>query len=114
MAEISPSLLLSNAAQPADGVTNAKPVMWYGGDLSVVAEGVFAGASVQLVMTTNMPPKGIIPNDPDTWEPDGDWLPLGDPLTAPGVISLGHINPCLLAVLVSGSSGTTRVRAIVQ
>lgn len=112
MTEISPSLLLSDAAQPANGVTVANPKAWYGGDLSLIASGNFAGASVQLVMTVKMPPSGKVPTTPTDWMQDADWIPLGDPITAPGRVDFGNINPCMLAIKVSSSAAGTRIKAL--
>lgn len=112
MTEISPSLLLDDAAQPADGVTTATPRPWYGGDLSILASGAFEGATVQLVMTINMPPAGKVPDDPSEWMTDNDWIELGDPITEPGLLSLGHVNPCMLAVKISASAPDSRIKVL--
>lgn len=113
MPERSPSLLLSNAAQPSNKVYSDQAIQWHGGELSVTATGVFGGASVQLAMTPVMPPNGEIPTPSTGWVPDADWILLGTAITAPGFQSYGHINPCMLSVKVTASGGTTRIKALV-
>jgi hypothetical protein len=117
MTEISPSLLLDSNAQPANGVTTAKPVYWPGGNLSVTYQGVFAGASAQLVCTTNMPPNGTVPDTPTDWMADDDWIPLGDAYTGQAksgyMVDYGHVNPCMLAIKISDSANTTRIKALI-
>lgn len=104
------NLLLSNAAQPANGTATGNVIQWYGGPLSLVAQGVFAGATVDIMIGTRYPSGGsrLDYADPAKYT-DADWTVLHT-FNAPGQFNLANLNPCALVVRVNGSAAGTRVR----
>jgi hypothetical protein len=109
----SPNLLLDNGAQPAAGVQYANVINWYGGQLSLAAEGVFGTATFQVLITTEYPVGGVVPNPPSLWIADAAWVPLGAVFSAPGRQNLGYINPCLLCINVLTPGSNTRAKVAV-
>jgi hypothetical protein len=112
MAERNVNLLLSEAAQPSNGLANTNVLQWFGGRFKAIASGTFAGATAKIMVSAKAPKDG---NRQDYIDNPGDydWIELTS-FVAPGTFELENLNPCGLAIEISGSAGTTRVRVIVS
>jgi len=110
MAERNANLLLSGDAKPAAGLHRDKVLNWYGGPFSLNALGTFDGAKVDILMVTRMPKGGdrALFTDADEY-PDTDFIPLHS-FTEPDTYSMENLNPCVLAVRVTGGTDNSRVR----
>jgi hypothetical protein len=110
MATRNAGLLLSNAAAPAAGMQNASVIQWYGGNLRVSAQGVFDGATVDIMVCTRLPTGGDRADylDPTKFT-DADWSSLGS-TSEPNMLNYGNVNPCALAVKVTNPGANTRIK----
>lgn len=106
----SPNLLLDDAAAPANGIGRGNVLQWYGGPLRIFATGVFDGATVTVQFATKLPKTGDRADYLDTNKfKNTDFIAM-DAITAPGSYDLGDVNPCALAISVSGSGANSRIR----
>ena len=99
------NLICDGSVIQSDGLQHIVP--WYGGPVNVNFTGVFAGATVSLVCCTKLTPNS--PGDIAI----GDWISLWQENT-PGQFSEEFLAPCMLSAIITGASGATSIRAIVN
>lgn len=103
-------LLLANTAQPAAGINKANVIQWYGGQLTISATGEFGGATVDIMACTRFPTSGDKADFSDASKfTDADFSVIAT-TSAAGMVNLGNVNPCALAVRITNPSGTTRIK----
>jgi hypothetical protein len=112
MAERNVNLLLSNAAQPSNGLANTNVIQWFGGRFVAKATGAFAGASAEIMVCAKAPAGGKRAHYA-TNAAEYDWISLHT-FTAPGEFVLDNLNPCALAIKVTNSAGTSRIQVLVS
>lgn len=102
--------LLSNSAQPTNGLATTNVKQWYGGPIRVVATGPFDGASVELMYCTKFPDnsdRADYAANPGSY----NWISLHT-FNAAGEFTLPNLNPCVLASKVTNSGGNSRVKVM--
>jgi hypothetical protein len=105
-------LLLSDAAQPATGISKTTIVQWYGGDLTLIATGAFDGATIEVMACARFPHTGDRAEYADGSKfSDADFSPIAT-LTEPGTTEYGNVNPCALAVKVTSPGANTRAKVV--
>jgi hypothetical protein len=96
------NLLLSDETPPVAGIQYDYVVAWYGGRLNVVAEGDLGAATIELLGSIRLPLLAVNESYADVMT-DEDFFVLYD--FTDGPLYNECINPCMLAVRVTGAPG---------